>query len=65
MPALTAERLEAVRGGVHLGREVEGGRAAHRGVAAARAAIHIVLFTFSCLFTFSLCFYLFTSADQT
>ena len=39
MPALTAERLEAVRGGVHLGREVEGGRAAHRGVAAARADV--------------------------
>ena len=38
MPALIAERLETVRGGVDFGCEVEGGGAAHGSIAATRTA---------------------------
>ena len=40
MPALIAERLETVRGGVDFGCEVEGGGAAHGSIAATRTAKH-------------------------
>ena len=38
MPAVHAERLEAVQGGVNPGRVMEGGDPAHAGLAASRAA---------------------------
>ena len=41
MPALIAERLETVRGGVDFGCEVEGGGAAHGSIAATRTAKHM------------------------
>ena len=41
MPALIAERLETVRGGVDFGCEVEGGGAAHGSIAATRTAKHV------------------------